>query len=201
MERHGRERGTSPAAAGGGHPVKFTTVDSETSLDPPVGRAQSIDSGASFSLRAPPPLPSHRRHAAGRFSHPPRVDHDATLHSRWGRRATRQGGQPPDQLATTRRPDGAGQHYHLHLQPGEAVVAEGAGGPAPFSLGWPGPCSPTRAVYQVFSLGALNRIDDHGRCLPLPPRRRSDHLTPERSMGIQMPWGRCGDGLGPVPSL
>jgi len=71
-------------------------------------------------------------------------------------------------------------------KPGEAVVANRR--TCNRFMGWPGPCSPTRAV-QVFSLGRSIGIDDHGVCLPLPRERRSITLTPERSMEIQMALG------------
>jgi len=50
--------------------------------------------------------------------------------------------------------------YHLHLQPGEGIVAE-AGGLHRF-MGWNGPLLTDSGGFQVFSLASLNRIDDHG---------------------------------------
>jgi queuine tRNA-ribosyltransferase len=77
--------------------------------------------------------------------------------------------------------------YHLHLLPGEAVVAE-AGGLHRF-MGWEGPLLTDSGGYQVFSLGAINRIDDDGVVF----RSRRDGariaLTPERAMAIQMALG------------
>jgi queuine tRNA-ribosyltransferase len=77
--------------------------------------------------------------------------------------------------------------YHLHLLPGEAVVAE-AGGLHRF-MGWQGPLLTDSGGYQVFSLGAINRIDDDGVVF----RSRRDGariaLTPERAMAIQMALG------------
>jgi len=75
------------------------------------------------------------------------------------------GTRPPSRgsarsIATTRRPVGLGHTYHLHLQPGES-----GGGRKPadctVSWSWPGPLLTDRAGIQVFSLGPLNRIDDH----------------------------------------
>ena len=77
--------------------------------------------------------------------------------------------------------------YHLHLQPGEAVVAE-AGGLHAF-MGWSGPLLTDSGGYQVFSLGALNRIDDSGVVFRSPRDGSRITLTPERSMRIQMDLG------------
>jgi len=77
--------------------------------------------------------------------------------------------------------------YHLHLQPGEQVVAE-AGGLHRF-MGWNGPMLTDSGGFQVFSLGAINRIDDHGVVFRSPRDGARIELTPERSMEIQMALG------------
>jgi queuine tRNA-ribosyltransferase len=77
--------------------------------------------------------------------------------------------------------------YHLHLQPGETVVAE-AGGLHRF-MGWKGPLLTDSGGFQVFSLGDLNRIDDHGVEFRSPRDGARIVLTPERSMEIQMALG------------
>jgi queuine tRNA-ribosyltransferase len=77
--------------------------------------------------------------------------------------------------------------YHLHLQPGEDLVAE-AGGLHRF-MAWNGPLLTDSGGYQVFSLGALNRIDDNGVTFRSPRDGRRITLTPERSMEIQMALG------------
>ena len=77
--------------------------------------------------------------------------------------------------------------YHLHLQPGEAVVAEG-GGLHRF-MGWSGPLLTDSGGFQVFSLGDLNRIDDTGVVFRSPRDGARITLTPERSMEIQMALG------------
>jgi queuine tRNA-ribosyltransferase len=77
--------------------------------------------------------------------------------------------------------------FHLHLQPGEALVAA-AGGLHRF-MGWSGPLLTDSGGFQVFSLAAINRIDDGG-VLFQSPRDGSRHtLTPEASMRIQMTLG------------
>ena len=56
--------------------------------------------------------------------------------------------------------------YHLHLQPGENIIAN-AGGLHRF-MGWSGPMLTDSGGFQVFSLGDLNRIDDRSG-VPEPP--------------------------------
>jgi queuine tRNA-ribosyltransferase len=77
--------------------------------------------------------------------------------------------------------------YHLHLQPGEAVVAA-AGGLHRF-MAWPGPLLTDSGGYQVFSLGAINRIDDQGVVFRSPRDGARIELTPERSLAIQAALG------------
>jgi queuine tRNA-ribosyltransferase len=77
--------------------------------------------------------------------------------------------------------------YHLHLQPGEAVVAA-AGGLHRF-MGWEGPLLTDSGGYQVFSLGAINTISDRGVVFRSPRDGARIDLTPERSMQIQMALG------------
>ena len=77
--------------------------------------------------------------------------------------------------------------YHLHLQPGEQVVAE-AGGLHRF-MGWNGPMLTDSGGFQVFSLADLNRIDDHGVDFRNPRDGSRILLTPEKSMEIQMALG------------
>lgn len=77
--------------------------------------------------------------------------------------------------------------YHLHLQPGEAIVAD-AGGLHRF-MGWDGPMLTDSGGFQVFSLGAINTINDHGVVFRSPRDGARIDLTPERSMAIQMALG------------
>jgi len=77
--------------------------------------------------------------------------------------------------------------YHLHLQPGEQIVAD-AGGLHRF-MGWDGPMLTDSGGFQVFSLGDINTIDDHGVVFRSPRDGARIELTPERSMTIQMALG------------
>ena len=96
-------------------------------------------------------------------------------------------GVSTDQLATTGAQMVLSNTYHLHLQPGEAIV-EAAGGLHRF-MGWNGPMLTDSGGFQVFSLGDLNRIDDQGVDFRNPRNGSRILLTPERSMEIQMALG------------
>jgi len=77
--------------------------------------------------------------------------------------------------------------FHLHLQPGEGIVAE-AGGLHRF-MAWDGPLLTDSGGFQVFSLGAINTINDQGVTFRSPRDGARIELTPERSMAIQMALG------------
>ena len=77
--------------------------------------------------------------------------------------------------------------YHLHLQPGEAIV-ERAGGLHQF-MGWPGPILTDSGGFQVFSLSELRRITEDGVTFRSPHDGQTIHLTPERSIQIQNELG------------
>lgn len=96
-------------------------------------------------------------------------------------------GVSPAQLAETGAEMVLANTYHLHLQPGEAVVQE-AGGLHRF-MGWNGPLLTDSGGFQVFSLGAINTINDDGVTFRSPRDGARITLTPERSMEIQMALG------------
>jgi queuine tRNA-ribosyltransferase len=77
--------------------------------------------------------------------------------------------------------------YHLHLQPGEDIVAE-AGGLHRF-MGWNGPILTDSGGFQVFSLSEMRQIDDEGVTFRSPRGGELIHFTPERSMQIQAALG------------
>jgi len=77
--------------------------------------------------------------------------------------------------------------YHLHLQPGEAIVA-GAGGLHQF-MGWRGPILTDSGGFQVFSLSELRKVTDEGVIFRSPHDGQIINLTPERSIQIQNTLG------------
>ncbi|MDP6834532.1 MAG: tRNA guanosine(34) transglycosylase Tgt, partial [Prochlorococcaceae cyanobacterium ETNP1_MAG_9] len=77
--------------------------------------------------------------------------------------------------------------YHLHLQPGEQVIKD-AGGLHKF-MGWSGPILTDSGGFQVFSLGELNKVDDHGVSFRNPRDGNQIDLTPEKAIQIQMALG------------
>jgi queuine tRNA-ribosyltransferase len=66
----------------------------------------------------------------------------------------------PEQLAATGAQMVLANTYHLHLQPGEAIVAK-AGGLHSF-MQWHGPILTDSGGFQVFSLSELRDISDEG---------------------------------------
>ena len=91
------------------------------------------------------------------------------------------------QLAATGAQMVLANTFHLHLQPGEAIVQQ-AGGLHRF-MGWQRPLLTDSGGFQVFSLGGINRIDDQGVVFRSPRDGARINLTPERSMEIQMALG------------
>jgi queuine tRNA-ribosyltransferase len=69
-------------------------------------------------------------------------------------------GVTPDQVRAAGAQIILANTYHMHLRPGEQIVAD-LGGVAAFG-GWHGPVLTDSGGYQVFSLATINRIDDEG---------------------------------------
>lgn len=80
-----------------------------------------------------------------------------------------------------------GNTYHLHLTAGEDLV-EQHGGLAKFSH-WNGPMLTDSGGFQVFSLGALNKVSEEGVEFKNPKNGDRIMLTPEKSMQIQHKLG------------
>jgi queuine tRNA-ribosyltransferase len=76
-----------------------------------------------------------------------------------------------------------GNTYHLYLRPGLEVV-QAAGGLHSF-MGWKRPILTDSGGFQVFSLAAINRIDDDGVTFRSHIDGSEHRLTPERAMEIQ----------------
>ena len=73
--------------------------------------------------------------------------------------------------------------YHLHLQPGEDIVAE-AGGLHKF-MNWDGPILTDSGGFQVFSLSEIRSINEEGVQFRSPRDGDMINLTPEKSIQIQ----------------
>ncbi len=80
-----------------------------------------------------------------------------------------------------------GNTYHLYLRPGHEVIAR-LGGLHRFE-GWDGALLTDSAGYQVFSLAALMRIDDHGVEFRSHLDGSRHVFTPELSMEVQLALG------------
>jgi queuine tRNA-ribosyltransferase len=93
----------------------------------------------------------------------------------------------PGQLKATGAQMVLANTYHLHLQPGEDIVAK-AGGLHRF-MGWQGPILTDSGGFQVFSLSELREISDAGVTFRSPRNGQLIHLTPERSIQIQNALG------------
>src|SRR5260370_17960645 len=80
-----------------------------------------------------------------------------------------------------------GTTYHLHLRPGDALIAR-AGGLHKF-IGWPHPILTDSGGYQVFSLAAMRKVTEDG----VEFRSHLDGalcaLSPESVTDIQAPLG------------
>lgn len=77
--------------------------------------------------------------------------------------------------------------YHLHLQPGEDLVAE-AGGLHQF-MNWNGPILTDSGGFQVFSLSEMRKVTDKGATFRSPRDGRIIDMPPERSIEIQNQLG------------
>ncbi|PZO15724.1 MAG: tRNA guanosine(34) transglycosylase Tgt [Leptolyngbya foveolarum] len=77
--------------------------------------------------------------------------------------------------------------YHLHLQPGENLVAE-AGGLHRF-MNWNGPILTDSGGFQVFSLSEMRKVTDEGATFRSPRDGRIIEMPPERSIEIQNQLG------------
>ena len=77
--------------------------------------------------------------------------------------------------------------YHLHVRPGDELVAR-LGGVREFS-GWKGPVLTDSGGFQVFSLAALRNITEEGVTFASHVDGRRIFLGPEQSMQIQSNLG------------
>jgi len=93
----------------------------------------------------------------------------------------------PEQLQATGAQMVLANTYHLHLQPGEDIVAQ-AGGLHRF-MGWPGPILTDSGGFQVFSLSELRTITEAGVRFRSPRDGQIIELSPEKSIAIQNQLG------------
>ncbi len=93
----------------------------------------------------------------------------------------------PDELAVTGTRILVANTYHLHLRPGEDVVAT-LGGLHRF-MGWPGAILTDSGGFQVHSLGELRSVDDDGVTFKNHIDGAEVRLTPERAVLIQEKLG------------
>jgi queuine tRNA-ribosyltransferase len=77
--------------------------------------------------------------------------------------------------------------YHLHLRPGEDVVAT-LGGLHRF-MGWDGPILTDSGGFQIFSLEGFRRVDDDGVVFQSHVDGSRRRLTPEAAMDVQWTLG------------
>jgi len=77
--------------------------------------------------------------------------------------------------------------YHLHVRPGDELIAR-AGGLHAF-MGWPHPILTDSGGYQVFSLAARRRITEDGVSFQSHLDGRALHLTPEAVVDMQARLG------------
>jgi queuine tRNA-ribosyltransferase len=93
----------------------------------------------------------------------------------------------PEQVESTGVQIVLANTYHLHLQPGEDVIAN-LGGLHRFS-GRKGPILTDSGGFQVFSLSKINKITEAGVYFKNPKNGDMVFLSPEKSIQIQMKLG------------
>nr|WP_211517564.1 tRNA guanosine(34) transglycosylase Tgt [Geitlerinema sp. PCC 9228] len=93
----------------------------------------------------------------------------------------------PEQLRATGAQMVLANTYHLHLQPGEDIVAA-AGGLHKF-MNWQGPILTDSGGFQVFSLSEIRTINEAGVTFKSPKDGRLISMTPETSIQIQNQLG------------
>ena len=80
-----------------------------------------------------------------------------------------------------------GNTFHLMLRPGDEQIRD-LGGLHKF-MGWPGPILTDSGGFQVFSLGDLRKLNEHGVVFRSPVNGDKVELTPESSIQVQANLG------------
>lgn len=96
-------------------------------------------------------------------------------------------GLTPAQLESAQAQMILANTYHLHLQPGEEIIAK-AGGLHSF-MGWQQPILTDSGGFQVFSLSELRKISEDGVTFRSPRDGRIIDFTPERAIQVQNDLG------------
>ncbi len=93
----------------------------------------------------------------------------------------------PEELAATGSQIILGNTYHLYLRPGHDVIA-GLGGLHDF-MAWSGPILTDSGGFQIFSLAALRKVENHGVDFRSHLDGSSHTITPEKAIEIQAALG------------
>ena len=96
-------------------------------------------------------------------------------------------GMTPDDLTAAGTQMLLGNTFHLMLRPGDKLVRE-LGGLHEF-MGWSGPILTDSGGFQVFSLGDLRKLNEHGVVFRSPVNGDKVELTPESSINVQANLG------------
>jgi queuine tRNA-ribosyltransferase len=89
----------------------------------------------------------------------------------------------PDELSALGAQIILGNTFHLMLRPGTEII-DAHGGLHGF-MHWPGPILTDSGGFQVFSLGELRKISEHGVAFRSPINGDQVFLSPERSIEVQ----------------
>ncbi len=89
----------------------------------------------------------------------------------------------PNELRELRAQVILGNTFHLWLRPGTEVI--GAHGGLHRFMGWEGPILTDSGGFQVYSLGALRKVQEEGVAFASPVNGDRLFLTPEISMQVQ----------------
>lgn len=119
--------------------------------------------------------------------HTPHGDIPTPVFAPVGTQATVKAVPPRDLKNDLKAPLILANTYHLHLRPGEELIAQ-MGGLHNF-MQWDGPILTDSGGFQVFSLTEINEIDDDGVTFRSHIDGSLQRLTPESSMKIQQALG------------
>jgi queuine tRNA-ribosyltransferase len=96
-------------------------------------------------------------------------------------------GMTPEELASTNAHICLGNTFHLMLRPGTEIIKQH--GDLHDFMHWDKPILTDSGGFQVFSLGAMRKITEHGVTFRSPINGEKILLTPEKSMQVQRDLG------------